>query len=104
MAVSDNDRGAALDAAYDYLNWWLSGWPGAMMARQGYYMAAQENVLDHLSPAEWDYWYLGKPASTDLCGPDGTVIVRRGAVRNGGSYWERLSRISVWNSSIDEHN
>ena len=104
MAVSVNVRGAALDAAYDYLNWWLSGWPGAMMARQGYYMAAQENVIDHLSPAEWDYWYLGKPASTDLCGPDGTVIVRRGAVRNGGSYWERLSHISVWNSSIDEHN
>lgn len=26
--------GRPLDAAYDYLNWWISGWPGAVMARQ----------------------------------------------------------------------
>lgn len=104
LAASINARGAVLDAAYEYLNWWLSGWPGAVMARQGYYIAAQEAVADHLSPAEWDYWYRGLPAATDLCGPGGSVIVHRGALRNGGSYWDRLARIIVWNSSIDEHN
>ena len=25
--------------AYDYINWWLSGWAGAFVARQGYYMS-----------------------------------------------------------------
>ncbi len=30
--------GRALDVAYAYVNWWLSGWPGAVMARQGYSM------------------------------------------------------------------
>lgn len=104
MAVSVNARGAVLDAAYDYMNWWLSGWPGAVMARQGFYIAAQEAVTEHLSRAEWDYWYLGKPAAADLCGPDGTIVVHRGDQRTGGSYWERLSRIVVWNSCIDEHN
>jgi putative spermidine/putrescine transport system substrate-binding protein len=104
LAVSINAKGAVLDAAYDYLNWWLSGWAGAVMARQGYYIAGHEAVIGHLSPAEWGYWYLGEPASTDLCGPDGTVTVRKGALRNGGSYWDRLSRIVLWNSSIDEHN
>ena len=29
--------GPTLDAAYKYLNWWLSGFPGANMARQAYY-------------------------------------------------------------------
>jgi putative spermidine/putrescine transport system substrate-binding protein len=104
LAISVNARGGVLDAAYDYLNWWLSGWAGAVMARQGYYMAAHEAVLEHLSPAEWGYWYLGEPAASDLCGPDGTIAVRQGARRHGGSYWDRLSRIVLWNSSMDEHN
>lgn len=86
------------------MNWWLSGWPGAVMARQGYDIADHDTVVAHLSSAGWEYWYLGKPASAVLCGPDGTVIVRPGAVRNGGSYWDRLSRVTVWNTSIDEHN
>lgn len=104
LGISVNARGRVLDAAYEYLNWWLSGWPGAMMARQGYYMTAHEAVIEHMLPAEWEYWYLGKPAATDLCGPAGNVVVHRGAVRNGGSYWDRLARIIVWNSSMDEHN
>lgn len=104
LAISVNLRGRVLDAAYEYLNWWLSGWPGAVMARQGYYIAANEAVTRFLSPEEWDYWYLGKPAATDLCGPDGAVVVHRGALRNGGSYRERIARIVVWNSTIDEHN
>ena len=30
------------DAAYDYMNWWLSGWPGAFIAKQGYYISNPE--------------------------------------------------------------
>lgn len=32
LSVSRHARGAVLDAAYAFLNWWLSGWPGAVMA------------------------------------------------------------------------
>lgn len=31
-------EGRTLDVAYDYLNWWISGWPSAVVARQGYYI------------------------------------------------------------------
>lgn len=104
LAISQRATGRTLDAAYDYLNWWMSGWPGAVMARQGYYIAVPEPVRPHLSPAEWNFWYLGKPASEDLCNPHGQTIVRAGEARNGGSYWDRISRITVWNSTMDEHN
>ncbi|TCT07158.1 putative spermidine/putrescine transport system substrate-binding protein [Tepidamorphus gemmatus] len=96
--------GRMLDVAYDYLNWWLDGWAGAMMARQGYYMSVTETVKAHLSPAEWAYWYEGEVAATDLPDPQGIVTVRAGEVRAGGSYRQRASRIAVWNTTMDEHN
>jgi putative spermidine/putrescine transport system substrate-binding protein len=104
LALSSRIKGRELDAAYEYLNWWLSGWAGAVMARQGYYISVPEPVKPHLTPAEWDYWYLGKPAREDLTNPYGQVVVREGAARNGGSYWDRVSHIRVWNSTMDEHN
>ena len=61
--------GTTLDAAYKYLNWWLSGWPGANMARQAYYSPRPDTTKKFLSKAEWDYWYGGKPAATNLVGP-----------------------------------
>lgn len=103
MGLSARAEGRVLDAAYEYMNWWLSGWPGAVMARQGYYMSVTERVRAHLSPAEWDYWYEGKPAAEDLKGPGGDVAVRAGETRNGGSYWQRMSNIAVWNSVMDQH-
>ena len=93
-AISDN----AKDAAYEYMNWWLSGWPGAFIARQGYYISNPQRSRSHLSEAEWDYWYEGKPATEDLVGTAGEVVVRRGAVRDGGSYEKRFSNIAVWNT------
>ncbi|WP_342240676.1 ABC transporter substrate-binding protein [Inquilinus sp. OTU3971] len=104
LCVAAPLSGRALDVAYAYLNWWLSGWPGAVMARQGYYMSIPKRVRPFLDPAEWDYWYEGKPAAKDLEGTDGRVAVRAGAVRSGGSYWRRASRIAVWNTVMDEHN
>jgi len=104
MCLSKQLKGRMLDVAYEYLNWWLSGWPGAVMARQGYYMAASRRVRDWLSPEEWDYWYEGKAAARDMVGPDGRVVVREGASRAGGSYWHKASHIAVWNSTMDEHN
>lgn len=104
LAISAKVTGKRLDAAYDYINWWLSGWAGAFVARQGYYMSVPENVKKHLTPEEWDFWYMGKPAATDLEDPFGTPIVKKGEVRDGGSYWDRFKNIAVWNSLMKEND
>jgi len=104
LCLSSRLAGRTLDVAYEYLNWWLEGYAGAVVARQGYYMSIPSRVRGHLTPAEWAYWYEGEPAPSDLPGPDGTITVRAGAVRSGGSYWQRASSIAVWNTTMDEHN
>ena len=96
--------GAQLDMAYEYLNWWLTGPAGAVMARQGHYMTVPERVRQCLSPEEWGYWYDGDVAACDLKGPSGNVAVRAGQRRPGGAYRERVSRIALWNTVMDEHN
>jgi putative spermidine/putrescine transport system substrate-binding protein len=104
LCLSRDLSGRALDVAYDYLNWWISGWPGSVVARQGYYISTPQRSRQFMTPAEWDYWYEGLPAKTDLPGPDGSVRISKGSVRAGGSYWQRANCIAVWNTTMDEHN
>ena len=104
LCLARHLKGRQRDVAYAYLNWWLSGWPGAVMARQGYYLSASRRVREWLSAEEWDYWYEGKPAACDLLSPDGRIAVRQGQARAGGSYWRKASRVAVWNTTMDEHN
>lgn len=103
-SLSRHLRGAELDMAYEYLNWWLSGYAGAVMARQGYYISNPTRVRDQLSPEEWAYWYEGARASRDLVGPHGNVVVQAGSRRAGGSYTDRARRIVIWNTVMDEYN
>lgn len=98
MCLSSNATGAVKDAAYDYMNWWLSGWPGAFIARQGYYISNPQRSKQHLNQAEWDYWYQGKAATKDLRGTDGKISVHKGDIRRGGSYEKRFSNVAVWNT------
>jgi putative spermidine/putrescine transport system substrate-binding protein len=104
LAISAKVKGKQLDQAYEYLNWWLAGWPAAFVARQGYYHSIPDNAKKYLEPAEWDYWYDGKAAAKDLADPFGTVIIKKGDVRSGGSYWNRYSKINVWNSIMEEND
>ncbi len=104
LGLSSHLHGQTLDVAYEFLNWWLSGWAGALMARQGYYISLRGLAQPHLSGAEWAYWYLGQQASEDLLGPDGRVAVSAGSVRDGGAYWQRMSHVGVWNTTMPEHN
>ncbi len=104
LSLSRCAQGRVRDAAYAYLNWWLAGWPGALMARQGFYISNPLRARDHLSEAEWDYWYDGKPAREELMGSDGLPLIDIGACREGGSYTQRMGHIGVWNSVMDEHN
>ncbi|MGX9254051.1 ABC transporter substrate-binding protein [Pantoea ananatis] len=104
MSLSRCATGRIKDAAYDYLNWWQSGWPGAVMARQGYYISNAERSRVHLSDAEWDFWYGGQPAREVLLDAWGAPLIPQGEVRDGGSYDARMSHIAVWNAVMDEHN
>jgi putative spermidine/putrescine transport system substrate-binding protein len=103
-SLSRHLRGAELDMAYDYLNWWLSGFAGAVMARQGYYISNPARARDHLLPEEWDYWYEGAVAARDLAGPTGDVVVKAGSRRAGGTYTDRARQIVIWNTVMDEYN
>ncbi|MCM2369911.1 ABC transporter substrate-binding protein [Aporhodopirellula aestuarii] len=103
MCLSSATTGLVKDAAYEYMNWWLSGWPGAFIARQGYYISNPERSRSELSEVEWDYWYLGKPAASDLLGTSGSRVVEKGRIRDGGSYTKRFSNIAVWNTVMNTY-
>ena len=103
-SLSRHLASAQLDMGYEYLNWWLDGYAGAVMARQGYYMSAPERTKAALAPEEWAYWYEGALAARDLLGPSGTVVVKAGARRAGGTYQDRANRIAVWNTVMEEYN
>lgn len=104
IGISRFAQGRVLDAAYAYLNWWLDGWAGATVARQGFYISHPERSRAYMSDAEWAYWYDGAQAPTDLPGPTSAHLVPMGQRRDGGSYAARMSRIAVWDSVMDEHN
>lgn len=104
MCLSAKTHGHVKDAAYEYMNWWLSGYPGAFIARQGYYISNPERSRVLMSQAEWDYWYEGKPATNPLKGTDGNISVQPGESRDGGSYIKRFSNIAVWNSVMDNYD
>lgn len=104
MCLSSTTHGRVKDAAYDYMNWWLSGWPGAFIARQGYYISNPQRSKNHLSQAEWDYWYEGKAATEQLRGTDNKVSVQAGDVRTGGSYETRFSNVAVWNTVMPTYD
>lgn len=102
LGLARHLSGLELDAAYEYINWYLSGWVGAYLNRQGYYSAVLETAKEHMSPDEWGYWMEGKPAASDILSPEGKVMEKAGAVRDGGSFTERMSRIACWNSVMNE--
>lgn len=103
MCLSRAATGRVRDAAYEYMNWWLSGWPGAFIARQGYYISNPERSKPLMKPEEWAYWYEGKPAAIPLYGPDGKISVHKGEIRTGGSYTKRFENVAVWNTVMDQY-
>ena len=102
IGLSRNLEGAKLDAAYAYLDWLLDGWVGAFLGRQGYYSAVPQNAKKFMSPEEWAFWYEGKPAAVDMVDPFGKTLEKAGAVRDGGSFEERMGKVVVWNSTMEE--
>ena len=62
IGLSASLSGIELDAAYEYINWYLSGWVGGFLMRQGYYSAVPETSKNFMSEDEWGFWFEGKAA------------------------------------------
>ncbi|MBV8166676.1 MAG: extracellular solute-binding protein, partial [Alphaproteobacteria bacterium] len=89
LGLSRALTGMQLDAAYDYINWYLSGWAGGFLNRQGYYSAVLETAKAYMSADEWGFWMEGKPAQAEIKDPFGKVMEKPGAKRDGGSFEDR---------------
>jgi len=104
LGIPTHVKGRTLDAAYEFINWFLSGWAGAFLNRQGYYSAVLSTAQKHMEPYEWAFWMEGKPAERDIRAPDGTVMEKAGAVRDGGSFEQRMGSVACWNAVMDEND
>jgi putative spermidine/putrescine transport system substrate-binding protein len=105
FALSKGIKGTPkADLAYEFVNWFLDGWAGAYLNRQGYYSAVLETAKAKMEPYEWAFWMEGKPAEKDIKGPDGTLLEKAGAKRDGGSYDDRMGGVACWNAVMDEND
>jgi len=102
FGIASHLTGLELDAAYEYINWYLSGWTGAYLNREGYYSAVLKTAKEHMTEDEWGFWMEGKPAKGDIVSPEGVKMESAGAVRDGGSFEQRMGHIACWNSVMDE--
>jgi putative spermidine/putrescine transport system substrate-binding protein len=103
IGLSASLSGMALDAAYEYINWYLDGWVGGFLMRQGYYSAVPETSKEYMTPDEWGYWFEGKAAAGDITSPFGDVLAHAGETRDGGSFYERMGHVACWNAVMDEN-
>lgn len=103
IGLAKHLTGMELDMAYEYIDWYLSGWVGAYLNRQGYYSAAPETSKKFMSKDEIGFWLEGKAAEGDILSPEGKVMEKAGSVRDGGSYEERMGGVACWNSVMDEN-
>jgi putative spermidine/putrescine transport system substrate-binding protein len=103
IGLSKSLSGLELDAAYEYINWYLDGWVGGFLMRQGYYSAVPETSKNFMSDDEWGFWFEGKAAEGDITNPFGTVMEKAGAVRDGGSFYDRMGAVACWNAVMDEN-
>jgi putative spermidine/putrescine transport system substrate-binding protein len=103
LGISAALSGLELEAAYEYINWYLSGWVGGFLMRQGYYSAVPETSKEFMSENEWGYWFEGKEATDVITSPFGDALAGAGDVRDGGSFEERMGAVACWNSVMDEN-
>jgi hypothetical protein len=91
-------------AALEYVNWWNTAGPAGNMGLQGYYNAVIDATAQGLgvgSPED-AFWLQGEPASKTLNDPFGQPTIKKGTVRDGGSYSDRCGDFNTWNSHMDE--
>jgi putative spermidine/putrescine transport system substrate-binding protein len=103
LSLMGHLSGIKLEAAYEYINWYLSGWQGGFIAKQGYYSSVPETAKNFMSEDEWGYWYEGKAAKGEIKDPYGNHMENAGHVRDGGAFWERMGNVACWNTVMDEN-
>jgi putative spermidine/putrescine transport system substrate-binding protein len=103
FGVPKSVSGKKADGVYEFINWFLDGWAGAYLNRQGYYSAVLDTAKAKMEPYEWAYWMEGKPAAKDIKSPNGDLLAKAGSVRDGGSYETRMGGIACWNAVMDEN-
>lgn len=86
-----------LEAAIEYANFWLSGWPAITVSEQGYYSPVT-TIKDAMVKEKYEFWYEGKPwiGATEKG-------IKEGDIRDGGSLEERSKHIGVWHQWPDEY-
>jgi putative spermidine/putrescine transport system substrate-binding protein len=104
FCLSKGVSGKRQEWAYEFVNWFLSGWAGAYLNRQGYYSAVLPTAKKFMSEDEWGYWMEGKAARNDIKAPDGSLLEKAGAKRDGGSYDDRMGNVACWNAVMDEND
>jgi putative spermidine/putrescine transport system substrate-binding protein len=102
LALMSHLDGLKLEAAYEYLNWYLSGWMGGFIAKQGYYISVPETAQNFLTDNEWGFFYQGNAATDDITSPTGDKTNSAGDKRDGGSYAARFGSVAVWNNAPDQ--
>ena len=103
FGVPKSVTGKKADGVYEFINWFLDGWAGAYLNRQGYYSAVLETAKAKMEAYEWAYWMEGKAATQDIKSPGGDLLAKIGSVRDGGSYETRMGGIACWNAIMDEN-
>ena len=103
FGVPKSVKGKTADGVYEFINWFLDGWAGAYLNRQGYYSAVLETAKAKMEAYEWAYWMEGKAATQDIKSPNGDLLAKAGSVRDGGSYEARMGGIACWNAVMDEN-
>ena len=103
FGIPKTTSGKKLDGCYEFINWFLDGWAGAYLNRQGYYSAVLDTAKAKMEAYEWAYWMEGKPAAKDIKSPTGDVLAKAGEIRDGGSYESRMGGIACWNAVMDEN-
>ena len=64
FCVSKAVSGPKLDLAYEFVNWFLSGWAGAYLNRQGYYSAVLSTAKANMTPTNGATGWKARPPST----------------------------------------
>lgn len=115
QGIPKHVKGDKLEAAYDYINWMYDGFLGALIMRQGYYVANGGKLKSWIqsngkqgkpafTPDEYNFWYNGAKAPRDLPGITGRVgDIKKGQVRDGGSFFKRSCKYTAWNSFYTEN-
>ncbi len=103
FGVPKTVSGRKADGVYEFINWFLDGWAGAYLNRQGYYSAVLDTAKAKMEAYEWAYWMEGKAATQDIKSPKGDLLAKTGSVRDGGSYETRMGGIACWNAVMDEN-